>query len=195
MTSAKKHAANRANARASTGPKAPRGKAHSSQNAHRHGLSLSVLSDPLLLKEVEPLAKQLFGEPTTAQIHQLAREIAVAQIELRRVRWARHQLLFEALKNPDWDSEVNHRAKIKAVVGCAQTDGPFKPMPDDVVEFIYSKPTGANKFIMILSDTLHQLFVLDRYERRVLSKRKFAICAVDDAGRRLLANATARSRL
>jgi hypothetical protein len=86
MSSAHKRATNRANARSSTGPKTTCGKARSSQNAHRHGLSLSVLFDPLLLKEVEALAKQLVGEPATAQIHKLAREVAAAQIELCRVR-------------------------------------------------------------------------------------------------------------
>ena len=39
----KKHSANRANARHSTGPKTPAGKARSSQNALTHGLSSQTI--------------------------------------------------------------------------------------------------------------------------------------------------------
>jgi len=64
-------------------------------------------------------------------------------------------------------------------------------MPKDVVEFMYSRPQGAEKFAMIQEERLHELIVLDRYERRALSKRKFAIRALDEA-RRLAANRKAR---
>ncbi len=67
-------------------------------------------------------------------------------------------------------------------------------MPDDVLEFVYSRPQGPQKFAMILSDKLHELLLLDRYERRALSKRKFAIRALDEVQRDLIANTTTRSR-
>jgi hypothetical protein len=52
-------------------------------------------------------------------------------------------------------------------------------MPDDVVKFLNSKPEGPYKFATVLADKTRQLFALDRYERRVLSRRKFAIRAFD----------------
>ena len=56
-------------------------------------------------------------------------------------------------------------------------------MPDDVVEFLNSKPEGPHKFATILADKTRQLLALDRYERRALSRRKFAIQALDAARR------------
>ncbi len=97
MISAGKINANRANARASTGPKTAHGRAHSARNARRHGLSLPVLADPSLSEEVDVLASEIAGAGATPEIHELARRIAEAQIDLRRVRSARHDLTFERI--------------------------------------------------------------------------------------------------
>lgn len=48
MTSARKIKANRENARVSSGPNSAHGRANSTRNALRHGLSLPVYSDPAL---------------------------------------------------------------------------------------------------------------------------------------------------
>jgi hypothetical protein len=73
VTSERKIRANRANARASTGPKTAEGRARSIRNARRHGLSLPVLSDPISSQEVEELACEIAGTSANAEIHELAR--------------------------------------------------------------------------------------------------------------------------
>ncbi len=186
MTSARKLAANRANARHCTGPKTRRGKARASQNARRHGLNVSVLCDPALSKDVEVLAGKIVRESAGDDLIHLARCAAEALVELKQIRRARLQLLSDALSDPEWDSHANFRAKLGTVVRCARTMGPLTPMPDNLVEYIYSRPKGSEKFTMILADKLHELFVLDRYERRALSKRKCAIRSLDEARCRLL---------
>src|SRR5262245_5306954 len=72
LISACRTKANRANARASTGPKTDQGRAHSARNARRHGLSLPVLSNPALSEEVEPLARDIAGAGATQEILELA---------------------------------------------------------------------------------------------------------------------------
>ena len=82
----------------------PQGRARSARNALRHALSLPVCSDPALSEEVETLAREIAGTGANAETQELARQVAEAQIDLRRVRYARHQFLSDALSDPYYDS-------------------------------------------------------------------------------------------
>ena len=179
MTRERKIKANRANARASTGPKTAHGRSHAARNAVRHALSLPVYADPVWSEEVESLTRQIIGTDADPEKQQLARRIAEAQVDLRRVRSARHQLLSRALSDPDYESEATLRKKAGLIIGCFRRIGPSAPMPDNVMEFLQSKPEGPCKFATILADKTRQLLALDRYERRALSRRKFAIREFD----------------
>jgi hypothetical protein len=183
VTSERKIRANRANARTSTGPKTAQGRMRASRNAHRHALSLPVSSDPALSEEVEALAREIVGADANAEMHELALRIAEAQIDLRRVRHARHQLLSQALSDPDYESGVMLRKKSALVIRYARRFGLRMPMPEIVMEFLRSKPEGPYKLATILADKTRQLLALDRYERRALSRRKFAVRAFDAARR------------
>jgi hypothetical protein len=185
MTGDRKIRANRANAQASTGPKTARGRSHAARNALRHALSLPVYSDPVLSEEVKALARQIIGTDANPEIQGLARRIAEAQINLCRVRHARHQIFSQALADPDY-AEAMLGKKAALVIRCLQRFDPSAPMPDNMMEFLSSKPQGPYKFAAILADKARQLLALDRYERRALSRRKFAIRAFDAAGRRKL---------
>ena len=104
---------NRANARASTGPKTARGRARSARNAFRHGLSIPVESDQFLCEQMQALTRQIAGSDTSVHIQILARRIAEAQVDLLRVRYARHRLLSEELSNPDYRSPAILRKKLE----------------------------------------------------------------------------------
>jgi hypothetical protein len=64
---------------------------------------------------------------------------------------------------------------------------PDLPM-EGLAAFLNSMPEGPRKFATTLSQEAKQLLAMDRYERRALSRRKFAIRAFD-AARRQAANA------
>jgi hypothetical protein len=183
VTSEGKIRANRANARASTGPKTARGRAHAARNAFRHGLSLPVHSVSAWSEEVAALAREIAGPDANREIQELARRVAEAQIDLRRVRHARHQLLSHALSDPHYDSRANMREKVRVL------DSPLRPNAPDMpieapVNFVTSTPEGPQKLATILLQGAKQLRAMDRYEQRALSRRKFAIRAFDEARRR-----------
>jgi hypothetical protein len=156
LTSERKIRANRANARASTGPQTHQGRARAARNALRHALTLPVHSDPVLSKEVETLARAIAGPDANEETKELARRVAEAQIDLRRVRYARHQLLFR-------DAAPNARAVL--------------------MECVTTVPEEPHKLATILSEQVRQLSAMDRYERCALSRRKFATRAFDLARR------------
>ncbi len=185
MTSERKIKANRANAQASTGPKTPHGRAHSVRNAFRHGLSLSVQSDQTLAEDVQALTRQIAGQHASADIEILARRVAEAQVDVRRVRDARYQFLSDALANRyKYKSQADLRKKLKVIKRFLTPKLANIPLPAFIEDYLVSMPEGPIKFATILSQ--ETLRAMDRYERRALSRRKFAIRAFDEARRLML---------
>ena len=182
MTSDRKIKANRAKARASTGPRTAQGRTCASRNALRHALSLPVCSKLVLSEEVEALAREIAGPDANAETQELARQVAEAQIDLRRVRYARHQLLSDCLSDQYYDSHANVQMKFKVVRRLLQGKGPDMSI-EALEKFVTSTPQGPHKFATVLSQEAKRLLAIDRYERRALSRRKFAIRAFDAARR------------
>jgi hypothetical protein len=176
LTSDRKIWANRVNARASTGPQTAQGRARAERNAFRHGLSLPVCSSPALSEEVETLAREIAGPDANAETQDLARQVAEAAIDLRRVRYARHKLLSDALADPHYDS---WRGKMAVLRSLLRKNAPDLPV-ENLAAFLNSTPQGPHKFATILTQEAKQLLAMDRYERRALSRRKSAIRAFDE---------------
>jgi hypothetical protein len=92
---AQRRDADRAPAQRRGGPHTAAGKAHSARNSLRYGLSLPVLADPATAAQVDALARQM-SPATEAEIGELAWAVAHAQVDLIRIRRARHDLLAAA---------------------------------------------------------------------------------------------------
>ena len=90
MTSERKIAANRNNAKKSTGPRSAAGRATSRHNARRHGLATGIGSDPAFRDDIEILAKLLAGG--REDVGEFAREAAEAHLDLTRIRRIRARL-------------------------------------------------------------------------------------------------------
>ena len=90
MASEKQIAANRANAKRSTGPKTAAGKRNSSGNALRHGLSKPLPVDPLTIEAIGAIACAVAAGNENANE---AIEFARSELDLRRIRQVRKEYL------------------------------------------------------------------------------------------------------
>lgn len=102
MATERQIAANRANAKKSTGPKTAAGKLRSSRNAYRHGLSSPLWLDSLASAKADAIARALLGEDPTAAKLRSVEELVRAQLDLQRIRSTRTDLMAKFdLDQPD----------------------------------------------------------------------------------------------
>lgn len=103
MASEKQIAANRANAKRSTGPKTAAGKSRSRRNAFRHGLSFGMARDDLTSRKIDALARALVHDDNDGQQLFLATSMAIAQVNLLHIEKTRTDMM-DALEGRDSDS-------------------------------------------------------------------------------------------
>jgi uncharacterized coiled-coil protein SlyX len=93
MASDLKLAANRRNARKSTGPKTNKGKRRSARNALSHGLAVPVRNISALRSDIETLGLSIALASGERTITELSRQAAEAQLEILRIREVRAAIL------------------------------------------------------------------------------------------------------
>jgi len=145
---------------------------HRARNSRRYGLSLSIFADPALSEQVEAFAREIAGDTSDDDIYQLARRVAAAQIDLQRMRNARHQLLCDELADPYYEPRADTRAKMKVIKQLLTPKPADVPLPAFIEKYLTTTPEGPAKLAAILSGETKQLAAMDRYERRALSRHK-----------------------
>jgi hypothetical protein len=161
----KRTAANRRNARMSTGPKSTSGKRRSARNALKHGLSISA--NPAG-DNVRSLAALLSPAAASDHIAALAVEAARRIIDFNRVREA-HQHFYARLGSSPTLTVSSSPPPVE-LTGLAKIAAGFiKEM---------QPPTAS---ALTITDLANHLDKLARYERRTLSLRERALGKLEDA--------------
>jgi hypothetical protein len=172
MASEQQIAANRRNARNSTGPRSSAGKGRASRNAYRHGLSVGV-SAPLAPR-LEMRVRKIAGNSDDALTLEAAREIALAELDLARVRRAKVAVIERARAVGPADRQresVSHvdealKVTMEAASATVSEPGDFSPtMPSH----------DPDRSAQAIRRALPQLRRLDRYERRAVARRDRAV--------------------
>lgn len=168
MTSAARLNANRENAKRSTGPRTESGKRRVAGNAVRHGLAMPLISFPELDAAAETLASLVAGENREPRRLSIARRIAEAQIDLKRVREARHAHLRHLAEDPeDWLRETVLQFPFAREVA--------KRMPETATAVRLGQAAATGQTGPAMRRWAVLLSRMDRYERRALSRRKSAV--------------------
>jgi len=170
MASERQVAANRNNARKSTGPKTRAGRQRIRTNAYRHGLAAVFNRESLA--EIEILARQLAGQTADPIILQHARDAAhadfvLARIKVLRIAWVQRTYELGRVEFPprsviqkSFLAFIDGKAGLMALL--------FKTMP----------PEGPERLTEALRRALSQLAKLDRYEERAVARRNRAFRAL-----------------
>jgi hypothetical protein len=113
MPSERKIAANRSNAKKSTGPRSKAGRQASRRNALRHGLAIDIRTDPAYHDDIEQLATMMSRARDMQNVSDSARDAAEAVLDLFRIRKIRASLFetiyFADTGAPDRLIELNHK--------------------------------------------------------------------------------------
>jgi hypothetical protein len=176
MASERQIAANRRNARKSTGPHSGAGKKRASRNAYRHGLRSSITSTAAYAKQLDKLVREIAGDTKDAILLERARAIAQAELELARVRRVKVALIerasaFGELDPPQAFSSVTQIIRLLNAIDRGRV--PSFPEPVDSSATMPSQE--PDRSAEAIRRVLPELRKLDRYERRAAVRRHRAV--------------------
>ena len=187
MATERQIAANRQNARKSTGPRSRAGKRRASRNSYRHGFSTGVATAAEFTKHVEALAQKIAGCGADAVTLEIARSIARAELDLIQIRRAKVALVarmseFGELEVPNPLRTCRDVMRFLTSIDRGQLLSLTVPMPPSMPS---SEPERSAEAVR---RALPELLKLDRYERRATARR-------DRASREVLARKMLQNNL
>jgi len=174
MASEREIAANRRNARKSTGPRSGAGRKRASRNAYRHGLSLNITSTAAFAKQLDKLVRKIAGDSEDAIVIERARAIAQAELDLARVRRAKLVLIERASAFGELDPPQLTVTQMIRILNAYDgvVDSSFPNRSTHLATMPIQEPDRSAEAIRQL---LPELRKLERYERRAAARRDRAI--------------------
>jgi hypothetical protein len=173
MASERQIAANRRNARKSSGPRSGAGKKRAGRNAYRHGLTLNIVSTAAHAKQLDKFVREIAGDTKDAIALERARAVAEAELDLARVRRTKIALIERASAFGELDPPQLTVAQMIRLLNAF-----------DRGRFIVAKPLDASptmpsrephRSAEAVRRVLPELHRLDRYERRAAIRRDRAV--------------------
>jgi hypothetical protein len=182
MATERQIAANRRNARKSTGPRTRAGKKRASRNSYRHGFSYGVAAATAFAGHIEALAQKIAGRGVNAVTLEIARSVARAEFELAQIRRVKVAMIVRISEFGAFEvsNPLGTFRQIKRILNLIDRglrwdlDVPAPP------QLPSSEPERSAEAVR---RTLPELLKLDRYERRAAARR-------DCAARQLFARKT-----
>jgi hypothetical protein len=166
-------AANRRNARKSTGPRSRDGKKRASDNAYRHGLSVGSITE--FSQQLEKLAAKIADDTKDEFVLDRARVVAYAQLDLARVRRIKVAVVqrmctFGTLDATTLFSSVREAIRYLHGYERGRVMLPAYRSPSTTMPSHEPERTTEG-----LRRALPELLRLDRYERRAAARRDRAV--------------------
>ena len=168
MASERQIAANRRNARKSTGPRSGAGRKRASRNAYRHGLTLNITSTAAFAKQLNKLARKIAGDTKDAITLERARAVAHAELDLARVRRAKVALIERASAFGELDPP---RLTVTQVIRLLNAFERGRPIPQPIDALATMPSQEPDRSAEAVRRVLPDLRKLERYERRSAARR------------------------
>jgi hypothetical protein len=177
MASERQIAANRRNARKSTGPRSSAGKNRASRNAYRHGLTLSITSTVAVAKQLDNLVREIAGNTEDPILLEHARAIAQSELDLARVRRAKVALIERASAFGELDPPQLTVTQMIRLVNAFERG---RPIPEPIDASATMPSQEPDRSAEAVRRVLPELRKLDRYERRAAAQRERAVLDLCD---------------
>jgi hypothetical protein len=170
MATERQIAANRQNARKSTGPRSRAGRGRASRNAYRHGLSYGVAGAAEFGKHVEAWAQKIAGRGADAVTLEIARSIARAELDLVQIRRAKVAVIARMSEFGELDvpNPVRTRRDVMRFLTSLDRGLPVSLAVPVSPSMPSSEPERSAE---AMRRALPELLKLDRYERRAAARR------------------------